>query len=713
VVALLQLLAIAHAGQLEGAVKELGLNRVIPGAIIDTELGSVETDSRGLFTLDLPDGSHQLTVMHSDYELYVVNVTLPMSSSLSVYLEPGEPPLEVVVEARRDLPHASSETLDRERVTQTPGTHGDAARLIQALPGVAVTREYSPSSGDISIRGAAPGDSKFYLDGVEIPYLFHFQQYASVFQTRLLDEVTIFPSAYGAGYGDAVGGVVNSVSRSPEEAASHGGVSGDLIMGGAWVSSPVGEKVGVSASVRRSYADLMENDSEWYTIWPTFWDYLARAELDLSEGHSIALTGFGAGDRYGRYLQQPEALSPLEREDNPPFVYEREFHAASLRLENQFGSTHISSTVAYVGDVWSGVLTDASQNRVERYGWFRSELSSWFGDDLELNSGLQGKFQSVDLDVITQRAWGELSAAAPMLARGEAVDETIGRFTGGAWVEPRVYLGTWRLQPGIRLQMDSLIGEVQIDPRVSLRGEVSENLRLRGALGRYSQSPSAEQLSPTLGDESLPFATSYQGSVGVDYAYASRLELEAELWGKQLYDLVVENIGEAPTLEDGYAWGVELGARYRLREKFFTAMSLTVGQSMRDSGPFAYDQPFAFSFLTSWNISPKWSLGMRYRFAEGLPYTPIVDGVYNANDDLYEPVFGDSNSVRMPAYQKVDLRIERTWRFRRWSLVGYIEAWYVPPPNNTLYPVYSYDYSEELLVGGPALLPLVGLRGEM
>ena len=280
-------------------------------------------------------------------------------------------------------------------------------------------------------------------------------------------------------------------------------------------------------------------------------------------------------------------------------------------------------------------------------------------------------------------------------------------------MEPRIFLGGWRIQPGVRLQLDSLIGSVEFDPRLSFRNEFSDDLRFRGAIGRYSQSPRIELLSSIIGDETLPFSTSYQGSLGVDYAYASRLEFEAEVWGKQLYDLVVENIGESPTLEDGYAWGVELGARYRLREKFFTALSLTLGQSMRDSGPFAYDQPFAFSFLTSWKVAPRWTLGMRYRYAEGLPYTPVVDGVYNANDDMYEPNFGDTNSVRMPAYQKIDLRVERVWKLRRWSLVGYIEGWFVPPSNNTLYPVYSYDYSEELLVGGPVLLPLVGIRAEL
>ena len=712
---MMSLLGVAEAATLEGVVRELGVNTRVPYALVRSDGVSVETNERGEFVIELPEGTARVEVIHPAYEPHFVDVELPRLVPMGIYLEPAAVPLEVVVEARRDLPHSSTEVLDRERVEQTPGTHGDAARLVQALPGVTVTREYSPSSGDVSIRGAAPADSRFYLDGVELPYLFHFQQYASVFHTRLLDEVSIFPSAFGAGYGDAIGGVVNAESRPPEKDGAHGGVSGDLVMGGAWVATPVGEEghVGVSASARRSYADLMSHDSEWYTIWPTFWDYLGRTHVESEGGGSLDVTLFGAGDRYGRYLQQPEELGALEAEANAPFTYDRAFHALSVRGEQQLGSTHLSTTGAVVSDLWKGELPGADQRRGELYGWFRGEVDHWFSDSLELNGGVQAKWQRVDLDVDTDRSYGELAGAAPLLVRGVSTEERLERVSGGVWVEPRIHLGGWRLQPGLRAQGDSMIGAVTLDPRFNFRGEFSEDFRLRGAVGRYSQSPRIELLSEVIGDSELPMASSTQFALGVDYAYASRLEFEAEVWGKQLYNLVVEEAGEAPHLEDGMAWGVELGSRYRLRDRFFTWTSITVGRSLRDGSPFEYDQPFAFSLVGSWNVGGGWTLAGRYRYAVGLPYTPVVEGLYDGDTDTWDPVFGDTNSERMPSYQKFDLRVERKWRFNRWSLVAYCEAWWVPPANNTLYPVYSYDYSEEVLVGGPAFVPLVGMRGEM
>ena len=260
-------LAAVMAAELSGQVTEIGRRSAVPDVVLWVEQESSSADEQGRFLLELPDGVHRVEFRAEGYKPVILDVQLPLKKELVVAMEPADAPLEVVVEARRDLPHASFQVLDRERVERTPGTHDDPGRLIQALPGVAATPEYSPRSGDLSIRGAAPGDSKFYLDGVELPYLFHFQQYASVFHTRLLETVSVFPSTFGANYGDSIGGIVESVSRETEETDEfHGGAAGNMIMGGMWFQTPRSERGGFSASARRSYADLLDNSSEWYTI---------------------------------------------------------------------------------------------------------------------------------------------------------------------------------------------------------------------------------------------------------------------------------------------------------------------------------------------------------------------------------------------------------------------------------------------------------------
>jgi hypothetical protein len=211
----------------------------------------------------------------------------------------------------------------------------------------------------------------------------------------------------------------------------------------------------------------------------------------------------------------------------------------------------------------------------------------------------------------------------------------------------------------------------------------------------------------------LGFAKSQQISIGGDIAVAGRLEFGLDAWAKRMVNVLLEAPGEVPRGVDGQAWGVEISSRYRLRERFFTWLSISLGESTRDGIAFDYDQPFALNFVSSWSLSSKWTVGLRYRYSAGLPYTPIVGGLYDGNTDSYIPLSAETNSSRLPDYQKIDFRAERKWRFSQWSLAAYTEVWYVPSANNSMYVVSSFDYSQQIFVSGPSFVPLVGFRGEL
>jgi hypothetical protein len=708
----LLLVAAAIAHPIQGELREQGSRNSLPG-FVGWDQGLVPTDRRGEFTLDLPDGVWELRFLADGHLPERLTVQVPHADPIVVYLRKEPAPLEVVVESRVDTPHASFQILDRERVQDTPGTHGDPFRLIQSLPGVAQTREYSPGAGDLSIRGAAPGDSKFFLDGVEIPYLFHFQNYASVFHTGLLERLEVYPSAFGVQYGNAIGGIVEAVSRPPEADRVHGGLNGSLVNGGGWIAAPVGSVGSASGSARRSYADWIGASSDQYTVWPVFWDYLGRYDLTVRPGHRLSLTAFGAGDRYGRLARVVDELDPLEREADPEFNFDRAFHAVSLRATDDLGWVVLRSSLALVVDRWEGRVEEDSQLRRERYAWLREDALLPIGDGLDIALGIEGKFTSVQRQAIVGQAWAELGNEAPLLTRGEPVDETLGRFRGGAYIEPRLLWNDLRIQPGLRVQWDSSLGGFSADPRVTLRYRPTDLVQFRAAAGRYTQSPSLDSLSPTTGDPGLTWTHSDQAAVGVDLALAGRIEVGLDVWGKRLYDTVVELPGTAPTAADGWAAGLELTSRYRLRERFFAGMVVTLGRSMRDGAPFDFDQPFAVGIVGSYRTQSGWTLGARYRYSVGLPYTPVVDGLYDGDTDQYLPVLGEPNSERMPPFQKLDLRVAREFQFPRFTISGYVDLWLVPPANSALYPIYSHDYRELTYVSGPSVIPLLGVQAEL
>jgi hypothetical protein len=708
----LVLVALAQAEMVEGRVRELGTGDPIAQALVEGPDDAVaKSNDQGHFQLDLDPGTVELVVFASGYEAQVVTVTVPTERPVVVFLAPGAVQAEIVVEARRELPHASGQVLDRERVEKAPGTYEDPVRLLQSLPSVAVTPEYSPSAGVLAVRGSAPQETRYFLDGVEIPYLYHFSNYSSVFHTRLLDELAFYPSTFGAQYGDATGAVIEATSRRPDPVKLHGGVNINFIMAGGYVTAPVGERGGISVSGRRSYQDGRQTDQ--YAVWPRFYDYLARYDQDLDEGrnHHLALTVFGAGDSYERFAYDAAEFDPLEIETSPRFGYDRDFHAVAARLDQTWGGVSSRSSVALVWDRWDGTLPSGGQHRVERYAWVRND-TQWQGDRAGLAGGLIVRPEQVQRVVETDRAWPELRDEAPLLARGVSADETISRTLFSGYIEPRLVLDQLRVHVGLRAQVDTR-GNVGVDPRAALWWRPIDDLSLWAAAGRYHQSPSLDALSPQAGDPSLTLARSDQASAGLDWAVAHRWEVGGAMWGKNFRGVVMEAPGQMPQAVDGYAWGVEITTRYRVRERFFSWASLTLGHAERGGADFDYDQPFAVDLVASWDVRPRWNIGVRYRYAKGLPYTPVDDAIYQGATDTYTPVLGPTNSARLANYQKVDVHIERSFVLRSWTLVAYAEAWYVPAQNNEMYVVYSYDFSEQASVRGPTFLPLLGLRADL
>ena len=137
------------------------------------------TDERGHTTVTVDgDGPWTLEITADGFGPTTVQTA---EKRVRVWLVRGGGALEIVVEGLKQTADPSRHTVDGEMALETPGTLDDSVRLVQSLPGVTVQREYSPLSGDLSVRGSAPGDSRYYLDGVEIPYLYHYNQYASVF----------------------------------------------------------------------------------------------------------------------------------------------------------------------------------------------------------------------------------------------------------------------------------------------------------------------------------------------------------------------------------------------------------------------------------------------------------------------------------------------------------------------------------------------------
>ncbi len=639
----------------------------------------------------------------------------PIAPAAPVPTAPAESPAseEVVVEARRDAPVVSEHTLDRERVLLTPGTFEDAVRLVQSLPGVALTPEYSPTAGDLAVRGSDPHETRYLLDGIELPYLYHFNGYSSVLPARLLDELQLYPSTFGAAYGNATGAIVDTKSTWTRPDRPRASANLNFVMAGAEVAAPSGDDWTIRASARRSFLDLVTKDDPQYTAFPVFSDWYARLEYAPSAEVRWAITGFGGADAYTRYAGEPTLLDPWEQSVNPSLRYDKAYNIGQVTHRHLVGNARVDGALAITGYSLSSQLPSAYDNQDLVRVQLREDALVFARPGLQFAAGVEGRFESLALDVQTDRAWPEVARESPLLERGVSGAATVDRLIAGAYAEGRISAGRFRLVPGVRVDGDTLTSAVSFDPRLNARWQIGKDEQLRLAVGQYSQFPQTTWLAPEVGTPTLAPSVSRQAAFGFDYAIASRWEVALDLWGKLSEELVEIDPGAAPRGGvQGTAYGLEIESRYRIRNVFFSSLALTLGHSERDGHLYDYDQPWAINVIGSWSLGPTWNVGLRYRGSEGLPYTPIVDGTYQGDDDSYAPVYGDTNSVRLPAFHKIDVHIQKDLRFTTWSLALYAELWFVPPGSNVMYVAWNYDYDDVGDVTGPVFIPLIGARGE-
>ncbi|MFT4622469.1 MAG: hypothetical protein ACI8PZ_001125 [Myxococcota bacterium] len=710
---ILTALLAAHAADVEIRVLERGSGSPIAEAEVLRESAVLGvSDARGTVTVSVEPGDALVvrSALHATVEL-----AMDAPADIRVYLEPA-PELEVVVESFRTSPHVTRHAMDAEMALETPGALDDSVRLVQSLPGVTVQREYSPGQGSLSVRGSAPGDNRYYLDGVEVPYLYHYNQYASVFPTSQLGQLELFPSTFGAGYGNATGAIVEAESTRDAPKTVHGGASLNYVMAGGDVRAPLGKDWWAAAAGRRSYFDAAGERSDQYPVFPRFHDFLLRVEHgDSDDGTGIAV--WGAGDAYTRAAGELDVLDPVEREQTPRLDFARRFQVLSAQHRWVGANADGRVVAAAVHHRRASELAGTGSEALDEWTFSsRLDVRGTASTAVSWEAGYEVQQGVTGLEVVSEGYDGLLVAEeAPALARGVSVDDRLIRTLGGAYGSLQLVAGPVRVMPGLRAGLDTTSSDVLLEPRLATRVRLADQTAVKVAGGRYLQRPDSETLIPGTGDPSLPTSGAWQVSVGLEQTIAGRLELGLDGYRKWLTSPLIFPV-DAPALARpiGDAWGVEAITRYRIREVFFlwgwlAVSGATVETPAGRTDPADGDQRVSGGVVASWDVG-RWTLGARFRYATGLPYTPVLGSLYDGTRDAWVPLTGADNSARLPTYTKVDLRVAHTWVFDRWSLALSSEVWFVPPSATQLYPAWSYDWSEEQFVRGPTLLPLLGVR---
>jgi len=216
-------------GIVQGTVRDkdtqetlIGVSVIVLGS--DPILGVV-TDLEGNYKLEIPVGSYNLEASYVGFaSLKKFNIVVSTGNANNVNFELSESAsnLDGVEIVSRKATSASPTTVESplstqrlttEEIKSNPGGNFDISRVVQALPGVGSTSGGGGFRNDIIIRGGAPNENVYYLDGIEIPVINHFATQGSaggptgILNVSFIEDVTLSSSAFEARYDNALASV--------------------------------------------------------------------------------------------------------------------------------------------------------------------------------------------------------------------------------------------------------------------------------------------------------------------------------------------------------------------------------------------------------------------------------------------------------------------------------------------------------------------------
>lgn len=306
-------------GSITGAIVDKATQQPVEAASVQIDglqKGAV-SDSLGKFRIsNIPVKTYNLVISKVGYKtftLFNIVINSGNENTFSIELEQEASNLsEVVIKAnKRTVRAATLETplsvqrLTSEEIKSNPGGNFDISKVIQTLPGVGGGQQGGSFRNDIIIRGGAPNENVFYLDGIEVPVINHFQTQGSsggpqgILNVSFIEDVKLSYSAFDARYDNALSSVFQFKQKNGNPNRFQGNFRLSATEAALTVEGPLSKnkKTTFLASLRRSYLQLLFETLD-LPIRPNYWDAQTKITHQINKKTTLTFIGIGAIDEF-------------------------------------------------------------------------------------------------------------------------------------------------------------------------------------------------------------------------------------------------------------------------------------------------------------------------------------------------------------------------------------------------------------------------------
>jgi hypothetical protein len=676
--------------------------------LYQTSYGS-STDVNGYFMITkIPKGDYTLMVSYLGYDTLRIPVSISDGDIINkqLFMQSSAIILQTI-DISAEYQEARTETktsvvkITPKDISQIPSIGGqpDLAQYLQVMPGVVFTGD---QGGELYIRGGSPIQNKVLLDGMTVYKAFHSIGLFSVFETDIIRNADIYTGGFGAEYGGRISSVMDITTRDGNRQRFAGKVGlstfgANLLLEGPFKKQKEGKggSAGFILSAKGSYLEQTSQTLYNYVdsagLPFNFLDLYGKISVQSANGSKINFFGFHYRDKVDNY----KALS--------------DFNWQSTGLGTSFlvipgrSSFIMEGHVSY-SDYHIALTEETSPERTSAITGFDVGLDfTYFIGKDELKYGIE--LIGFNTDYQFQNASGLI------IEQEENTTEL------GAFVKYKMTLGKFLIEPSFRLQWYASLSTVSPEPRLAVKYNVTDRLRLKLAGGMYSQNLISARSDRDVvnlfygflsGPDNLP--DEFNGKpvthalqkadhiiLGAEIDLYKNISLNVEGYYKYFSQLTnlnrnkIYDEDKAPDqpdlltkdfiIENGDAYGVDVTLKYDQRKYYFWAVysyAFVNRYYENIEGELEHYYPhfdrrhnvnlvgtYRFGTKLTWEVSARWNFGSGFPFTQTQGYFEKItfnNGIYSdyttENGEL-GILYGDLNGGRLPAYHRLDFDFKK------------------------------------------------------
>ena len=663
-----------------------------------TSLGAA-TDINGFFSVpQIPAGEYTLMITNIEYDTLEQPITIVANQiqNVQLFMNAADRTLQTVTITAQTQEKAtevriSTIPITTKQIERLPSVGGepDLAQYLQVLPGVIFTGD---QGGQLYIRGGSPIQNKVLLDGMVIYNPFHSIGLFSVFETDIIRSVDVYTGGFSAEYGDRVSAVIDITTKDGNKKEFSGEVSASPFLGILLLEGPLkkldenGSSVSYLLTAKHSYLDRTSQGLYGYVnngdgIPFSFTDLYGKLSVNSNTGNKINFFGFNY-------------------RDSVTFSDITTFNWKSIGGGANFVVVPAESNVLIEG-IFAFSQYDLTQNEADEKP--RNSLISGFNGGIDFTYFIPEGDVKYGVEVVGfQTDYTFFNRLGQQYQQQQYTTQLSGYVKYRKVINKRLVI-----DPSFRIQYYASLGEVSPEPRLGMKYNLTDRLRIKFAGGLYSQNlistrsdrdvvnlfsgflsgPETTLDTPDGEDGTTRLQKATHAIGGIEFDLTDYIEINVEPYIKYFNQLIEINrdklVPADPDFatETGRAYGIDFLVKYDYK-RVYVWVGYSYGFINRYDGeqtyPTHYDRRHNVNLVTtyaagadkSWEISGRWNMGSGFPFTQTAGFYESIDFFDGINTDYTTEngtlgiIYADElNGGRLPYYHRLDISGKKTFDF--------------------------------------------------